>query len=46
MHIVLTQGEITVIRKWTGCVHFGNDARERLNHLTKTEGLLKEIMRQ
>ena len=34
---------MTVIRNWTGCAHFGNDARERLNQLTKTEGLLKEI---
>ena len=36
----------TVIRNWTGCAHFGNDARERLNQLTKTENLLKEITGQ
>ena len=36
----------TVIRNWTGCAHFGNDARERLNQLTKTESLLKEITGQ
>ena len=36
----------TVIRNWTGCARFGNDARECLNHLTKTEGLLKEITGQ
>ena len=29
-----------------GWSHFGNDARERLNQLTKTEGLLKEITGQ
>ena len=38
--------QMTVIRNWTGCAHFGGDARERLNHLTKTEGLLKEITGQ
>jgi len=37
---------MTVIRNWTGCAHFGNDAREQLNRLTKTEGLLKEITGQ
>jgi len=36
----------TVIRNCTGCAHFGNDAREFLNQLTKTEGLLKEITGQ
>jgi hypothetical protein len=36
----------TVIRNWTRCAHFGNDARERLNQLTKTENLLKEITGQ
>ena len=36
----------TVIRNWTACAHFGNDARERLNQLTKTESLLKEITGQ
>jgi len=38
--------QMTVIRNWTGCAHFGNDARERLDWLTKTEGLLKEITGQ
>ena len=38
--------QMTVIRNWTGCAHFGSDARERLNQLTKTEGLLKEITGQ
>jgi hypothetical protein len=38
--------QMMVIRHWTGCAHFGNDARERLNWLTKTKGLLKEIMGQ
>ena len=35
--------QMTVIRNWTGCAHSGSDARERLNQLTMTEGLLKEI---
>ena len=38
--------QMTVIRNWTGCAHFGSDVRERLNQLTKTEGLLKEITGQ
>jgi hypothetical protein len=38
--------QMSIIRNWTGCAHFGNDARERLNQLTKTEGLLKEITGQ
>ena len=38
--------QMTVIRNWTVRAHFGNDARERLNRLTKTEGLLKEITGQ
>ena len=38
--------QMTVISNWTGCAHFGGDARERLNQLTKTEGLLKEITGQ
>ena len=38
--------QMTVIRNWTGCARFGSDARERLNQLTKTEGLLKEIIGQ
>jgi len=37
---------MTVIRNWTGCVHFGSDVRERLNQLTKTGSLLKEITEQ
>jgi len=46
VHHVDTLCQMTVIRNWTGCAHFGNDARERLNRLTKTEGLLKEITGQ
>ena len=34
------------IRNWTGCAHFGIEARERLDQLAKTEGLLKEITGQ
>jgi hypothetical protein len=37
---------MTAIRNWTGCGHFGRDARETLNQLTQTEGLLKEITGQ
>ena len=37
---------MTIIRNWTGCAHFGTDARERLDRLIKTEGFLKEIMGQ
>jgi len=35
--------QMTVIWNWTGCAHFGSDASERFNKLTKTEVLLKEI---
>ena len=38
--------QMSIIRNRTGCAHFGNDAREHLNQLTKTEGLLKEITGQ
>jgi len=34
------------IRNWAGCGHFGSDARETLNQLTQTEGVLKEITGQ
>jgi len=37
---------MSVNRNWTEGAHFGNDARERLNQLTKTESLLKEITGQ
>ena len=43
VHHVDTLCQTTVITNWTGCAHFGTDAREGLNRLTKTEGLLKEI---
>jgi hypothetical protein len=38
--------QMSIIRNWAGSAHFGNDARERLNQLTKTEGLPKEITGQ
>ena len=38
--------QMTVIRNWTGCGHFGSDAMETLNQLAQTEGLLKEITGQ
>jgi hypothetical protein len=48
MCIVLTDigCQTTVIRNWTARAQFSNDARERLNQLTRTGGLLKEITRQ
>jgi len=46
VHHVVTLCQMTVIRNWTGCAHCGNDSRERLDRLTKTEGLLKEITGQ
>ena len=33
--------QMTVVRNWTGCAHFGNEAMESLNQLTKAERLLK-----
>ena len=38
--------QISVIRNCTGRADFGNDARESLNQLTKTEGILEEITGQ
>jgi hypothetical protein len=38
--------QMTVVRNGTGCAHFGYDARECLNQLTKTKDLLKEITGQ
>jgi len=46
VHYVDMLCQMTIMRNWTGCAHFGNDARERLNRLTKTEGFLKEITGQ
>ena len=37
---------LSIIRNWTGCAHFGIEARERLDQLAKTEGLLKEFTGQ
>jgi hypothetical protein len=34
---------MSIIRNWTGCAHFSEDARERLTQLTKTETLLREM---
>ena len=38
--------QMSVIRNWTGCAHSSDDARSRLNQLTRTEDLLKEITGQ
>jgi hypothetical protein len=37
---------MSIIRNWTGCAHFGMEAKERLDQLTKMEGLLTEITGQ
>jgi hypothetical protein len=37
---------MSIVRNWTGCAHFNDDARDRLSQLTRTEGLLKEITGQ
>lgn len=33
----------SVIRNWTGCAHFNDDASDRLGQITRAETLLKEI---
>jgi len=38
--------QMTVLRNCTGCAHFSSDTMERLNQLTRTESLLKEIKGQ
>jgi hypothetical protein len=38
--------QMSIVRNWTGCAHFYDDARSRVNQLTRTEGLLKEITGQ
>jgi hypothetical protein len=43
IHNVEMLCQMSVIRKGTGCAHFSDDARSRLNQLTRTESLLKEI---
>jgi hypothetical protein len=43
IHHVEMLCQMSVIRNWTGCAHFSDDARSRLNQLTGTEGLLREI---
>ena len=37
---------MSVIRNWTGYAHFSDDARSRLNWLTRTEDLLNEVTGQ
>jgi hypothetical protein len=43
IHHVEMLCQMSVIRNWTGCAHFSDDARGRLNQLTGTEDLLREI---
>jgi hypothetical protein len=38
--------QTSVIRNWTGCAHFSEDAKEKLAQLSKTELLLREITGQ
>ena len=38
--------QMSIARNWTGCAHFGDDVRRRLDQLVRTEGLLKEITGQ
>ena len=40
MHHVDIVCQTTVIRNWTGCAYFSNDAREHLNQLTRAGCLL------
>jgi len=46
VHHVDVLCHMSVIRNWTGCAHFGNDAKARLDQLAKTESLLREITGQ
>ena len=46
VHHVERLCQATIIRNWTGCVHFGSDTRLRLNQLVKAQGLLKETTGQ
>jgi len=46
VHHVESLCQATIVRNWTGCVHFGSDTRLRLNQLAKAEGLLKETTGQ
>jgi len=43
VHDVDALGQMTVIMNWTMYSHIGSDDKERLNQLSKTEGLLKGI---
>jgi hypothetical protein len=38
--------QMSIVRNWTGCAHIHDDASDRVNQLTRTEGLLKEITGQ
>jgi len=46
VHHVERLCQATVVRNWTGCVHFGSDTRLWLNRLFKAEGSLKETTGQ
>ena len=38
--------QMSIVRNWTGCAHFGDDVRRQLDQLVRTKGLLKEITGQ
>jgi hypothetical protein len=46
VHHVEMLCQTSVIRNWTGCAHFSEDSRDKLNQLSKTEMLLREITGQ
>jgi hypothetical protein len=42
LHVEMLR-QMSVICNWRGCAHISHDARSRLNQLTGTKGLLKEL---
>jgi hypothetical protein len=38
--------QLSVIRNWTACAHFGDEARAKLNELTRAESLVRDITGQ
>ena len=43
VHHVEILCQASIIRNWTGCAHFSEDSRNRLDQVSKTETLLREI---
>jgi hypothetical protein len=46
VHHVELLCQTSIIRNWTGCAHFNEDANDRLGQISKTEMLLKEVTGQ